>query len=76
VGRLPVVASVNQLNEDALIRVLCEPRNALIKQYEYLFGLNTVQLRVTQKALRAIARQSIEKQTGARGLRRIMVGLS
>ncbi|KAI8057862.1 P-loop containing nucleoside triphosphate hydrolase protein [Syncephalis plumigaleata] len=67
VGRLPVVASVNQLTEDALIRVLCEPRNALIKQYEYLFGLNTVQLRVTQKALRSIAQTN-----GARGLRRIM----
>ncbi|KAI9592369.1 P-loop containing nucleoside triphosphate hydrolase protein [Syncephalis fuscata] len=56
----------------SLIRVLCEPRNALLKQYEYLFGINNVQLRVTQGALRAIARQSIEKQTGARGLRRIM----
>ena len=73
VGRLPVVASVSQLSEEALVRVLCEPRNALIKQYECLFGLNTIQLRVTQAALRAIARQAIEKQTGARGLRRIMV---
>ncbi|RKP07986.1 P-loop containing nucleoside triphosphate hydrolase protein [Thamnocephalis sphaerospora] len=75
VGRLPVLASVGQLDEDALVRVLAEPKNALVKQYECLFGLNKVQLRITKAALRAIARQAIEKQTGARGLRRIMEGV-
>ena len=73
IGRLPVVASVNQLDETALVRILTEPRNSLVKQYQGLFGLGEVKIHFSQAALRTIARQAIEKQTGARGLRRIMV---
>ncbi|ORY08007.1 ClpX, ATPase regulatory subunit [Basidiobolus meristosporus CBS 931.73] len=75
VGRLPVVASVAQLDEAALVRVLTEPRNSLVKQYESLFDLNKVNLKFSNSALREIAKQAIEKQTGARGLRRIMENL-
>ncbi|KAJ1977434.1 ATP-binding protein [Dimargaris verticillata] len=72
VGRLPVVASVNPLDMAALIRVLTEPKNSLLKQYQGLFALHSIDLKFTDRALRAVARQAIEKQTGARGLRRIM----
>ncbi|GJJ74606.1 ATP-dependent Clp protease ATP-binding subunit ClpX [Entomortierella parvispora] len=75
IGRLPVVASVNQLDETALVRILTEPRNSLVKQYQGLFGLGEVKIHFTEAALRTIARQAIEKQTGARGLRRIMESL-
>ncbi|KAK9728623.1 ATP-binding protein [Basidiobolus ranarum] len=75
VGRLPVVASVAQLDEAALVRVLTEPRNSLVKQYESLFELNKVNLKFSNSALHEIAKQAIEKQTGARGLRRIMENL-
>lgn len=73
IGRLPVLASVNQLDETALVRILTEPRNSLVKQYQGLFGLGEVKIHFSQAALRTIAGQAIEKQTGARGLRRIMV---
>jgi len=73
IGRLPVVASVNQLDEAALVKILTEPRNSLVKQYQGLFGLGSVKIHFTKAALHGIARQAIEKQTGARGLRRIMV---
>lgn len=73
VGRVPVVANVNNLSVDDLVRVLKEPRNSLLKQYEGLFKLNNVTLRFSQNALKAIAAQALEKKTGARGLRRIMV---
>lgn len=72
VGRVPVVASVNNLEVDDLVRVLKEPKNSLLKQYEGLFKLNNVNLRFSQNALRAVAAQALEKKTGARGLRRIM----
>ncbi|KAI8595754.1 P-loop containing nucleoside triphosphate hydrolase protein [Dissophora ornata] len=72
IGRLPVVASVNQLDEDSLIRILTEPRNSLVRQYQGLFKLTDVKIRFSRPALQAIAMQAIEKQTGARGLRRIM----
>ncbi|KAG0169485.1 ubiquitin-specific protease doa4 [Apophysomyces sp. BC1015] len=72
VGRLPVLASVNPLSESDLIRVLTEPKNSLVKQYEGLFALNQVSIKFTKKALRSVARQAIDKQSGARGLRRIM----
>ncbi|KAJ2806347.1 ATP-binding protein [Coemansia guatemalensis] len=75
IGRLPVVTSVGALNKDALVRVLVEPRNALVRQYEALLALSGAQLRVTRPALYAIAQQAIDKQTGARGLRRIMENL-
>lgn len=73
VGRVPVVASVNNLQVDDLVRVLKEPKNSLLKQYEGLFKLNNVSLRFSQNALKAVASQALEKKTGARGLRRIMV---
>ncbi|OAD05252.1 hypothetical protein MUCCIDRAFT_141454, partial [Mucor lusitanicus CBS 277.49] len=75
VGRVPVVASVNNLRVDDLVRVLKEPKNSLLKQYEGLFKLNNVDLRFSQNALRAVAAQALEKKTGARGLRRIMENL-
>lgn len=74
VGRVPVVASVNNLQVDDLVRVLKEPKNSLLKQYEGLFKLNNVSLRFSQNALKSVASQALEKKTGARGLRRIMVG--
>lgn len=73
VGRLPVVASVSKLDEHALVRVLTEPKNSLLMQYQGLFAMNRIQLHFTHAALMAVARQAIQKQTGARGLRRIMV---
>jgi ATP-dependent protease Clp ATPase subunit len=73
IGRLPVVASVNHLDEAALVRILTEPRNSLVKQYQGLFGMAEIKIHFSQAALHAVAAQAIEKQTGARGLRRIMV---
>ncbi|KAI9470336.1 putative ATP-dependent Clp protease [Coemansia mojavensis] len=75
IGRLPVVTSVGALTRDALVRVLVEPKNALVRQYEALLQLSGAQLRMTRPALYAIAQQAIDKQTGARGLRRIMENL-
>ncbi|KAG0356860.1 hypothetical protein BG005_004191 [Podila minutissima] len=75
IGRLPVVAAVNHLDEQALVRILTEPRNSLVKQYQGLFGLGEVKIHFSMAALHAIAGQAIEKQTGARGLRRIMESL-
>ncbi|KAJ2491493.1 ATP-binding protein [Coemansia sp. RSA 2050] len=75
IGRLPVITSVGALSKDALVRVLVEPKNALVRQYEALLGLSGAQLHITRSALLTIAQQAIEKQTGARGLRRIMENL-
>ncbi|KAJ2704458.1 ATP-binding protein [Coemansia sp. IMI 203386] len=75
IGRLPVLTSVGALNKDALVRVLVEPKNALVRQYEALLALSGAHLHMTRSALYAIAQQAIEKQTGARGLRRIMENL-
>jgi ATP-dependent Clp protease ATP-binding subunit ClpX len=72
VGRLPVVATLDDLDEPALIQILTEPKNALIKQYQRLFELEGVKLTVAEEALRSIARRAIERKTGARGLRSIM----
>ncbi len=72
VGRLPVVATLDELTEDQLVKILVEPKNALTKQYEKLLALDDVKLRFTEGALRAIARKAIERKTGARGLRAIM----
>jgi ATP-dependent Clp protease ATP-binding subunit ClpX len=72
IGRLPVLTTLTELDEDALVRVLTEPRNALIKQYKKLFDLDDVKLTFTEDALRAIAHQGIERKTGARGLRAIL----
>ncbi len=72
VGRLPVVASLEDLDEGALIEILTQPKNALVKQYERLFEMEDVRLEFTEDALRAIAKKAIARKTGARGLRSIM----
>ena len=75
IGRLPIIATLNDLDEDALIKVLTEPKNALLKQYTTLFDMEDVKLTVNDEALSAIAKKAIERKTGARGLRAIMEGL-
>jgi len=72
VGRLPVIATLRDLDEDALVTILTKPKNALVKQYERLFELEDTQLNFTDDALRAIAKRAIKRKTGARGLRSIM----
>uniref|UniRef100_A0A7N8XRI8 Caseinolytic mitochondrial matrix peptidase chaperone subunit Xb n=1 Tax=Mastacembelus armatus TaxID=205130 RepID=A0A7N8XRI8_9TELE len=72
VGRLPVVVPLHSLDEDTLVRILTEPRNAVVPQYQALFSMDKCELTVTQDALRAIARMALERKTGARGLRSIM----
>jgi ATP-dependent Clp protease ATP-binding subunit ClpX len=72
VGRLPVITSVHNLDREALIRILTEPRNALVKQYRRLFELDGVDLEFTPDALEAVADQAILRGTGARGLRAIL----
>ncbi|MBA2848275.1 ATP-dependent Clp protease ATP-binding subunit ClpX [Thermosulfuriphilus ammonigenes] len=72
VGRLPVVATLDELTEDQLVRILKEPRNALVKQYIKLFEMDGIKLRFTDGALKAIAREAIKRKTGARGLRAIL----
>lgn len=75
VGRLPVVATLDELNESALIDILVRPKNALIKQYQKMFRLENVDLEVRDSALAAIARRAIKRRTGARGLRSIAESL-
>ncbi|XP_028812325.1 caseinolytic mitochondrial matrix peptidase chaperone subunit Xa isoform X1 [Denticeps clupeoides] len=72
VGRLPVVVPLHSLDEDMLVRILTEPRNALVPQYQTLFSMDKCELTVTHDALRAIARHALERKIGARGLRSIM----
>ncbi|MEO1407163.1 MAG: ATP-dependent Clp protease ATP-binding subunit ClpX [Pseudomonadota bacterium] len=72
IGRLPVIATLEDLEEDALVSILTEPKNALLKQYQRLFDMEDVQLTFTEEALNAVARRAIERKTGARGLRSIM----
>jgi len=72
VGRLPVIAVLDELDEDALIKILVEPKNAIVKQYSYLFSLDGIELEIETEALREIAKKSIERKTGARGLRTIL----
>ena len=72
IGRLPVITSVRQLDRDALVKILTEPRNALVKQYSKLFELDNVELEFSEDALEAIADQAVLRGTGARGLRAIM----
>ncbi|WP_410216545.1 ATP-dependent Clp protease ATP-binding subunit ClpX [Paracoccus sp. (in: a-proteobacteria)] len=72
VGRLPVIATLTDLDEEALIIILTKPKNALVKQYQRLFDLEGVQLTFTEDALTAIAKRAIKRKTGARGLRSIM----
>jgi ATP-dependent Clp protease ATP-binding subunit ClpX len=72
VGRLPVVATLGELGESALVRILTEPKNALVKQYQRLLSFDNVKLKFTDKAYTAIAREAIRRKTGARGLRAIL----
>lgn len=72
VGRLPVIATLEELDESALVRILVEPKNALIKQYARLFEMEGAELDVRETALRAIARKAMQRKTGARGLRTIL----
>lgn len=75
IGRLPVVATLSELDESALIQILNEPKNALTKQYQALFKLEGVELEFREEALRAIAKKAMERKTGARGLRSIVEGV-
>ncbi len=72
IGRLPVIVALHPLKEEALIRILSEPKNALIRQYQKLLGMDNVELVFAGKAVRAIAKKAIERNTGARGLRAII----
>ena len=72
VGRLPVITTLSQLNKDDMIRILKEPKNAIIKQYKALFDMDGVELEFDDSALEAVAEKTLEKKTGARGLRSIM----
>ncbi|GAB2181453.1 ATP-dependent Clp protease ATP-binding subunit ClpX [Denitratisoma sp. agr-D3] len=72
VGRLPVIATLQELDEAALVQILIEPKNALIKQYQKLFGMEGVELEIRPTAIQAIARRALKRKTGARGLRSIL----
>ncbi len=72
IGRLPMIATLEDLDEDALVQILTEPKNALVKQYERLFEMDETRLKFTKDALSAVARRAIERKTGARGLRSIV----
>ena len=75
VGRLPVLVTLNQLDEGALVRILTEPRNALVRQYERLLEMDGVELQFTEEALQAIAELALKRKSGARGLRAIIEGV-
>jgi ATP-dependent Clp protease ATP-binding subunit ClpX len=72
VGRLPVIATLGELTEDALVQILTEPKNALVKQYQRLFSMDGVELEIRPSALNAIATKALKRKTGARGLRSIV----
>ena len=72
VGRMPVIATLNDLNIEAMIKILSEPKNALIKQFKKLFELESVKLTFTEEALKSIANKAIKRKTGARALRSIL----
>ncbi len=72
VGRLPVIATLDEPDEETLVKILCEPRNALVKQYQKLFEMDDIDLNFTEDALRSVARKAIARKTGARGLRSIL----
>ena len=67
-----MIATLAELDEDALVNILTEPKNALVKQYQILFDMENVELEIEEEALRSIARQAMERKTGARGLRSIV----
>ena len=72
IGRLPVIATLEELNEDALVRILREPKNALVRQYQKIFDFENVKLKFTDGSLRAVAREALHRKSGARGLRAIL----
>jgi ATP-dependent Clp protease ATP-binding subunit ClpX len=72
VGRLPIIASLSEITEDDMVRILTEPKNSLVRQYKKLFAIDDVELNFEEDALRAIAQKAIKRKTGARGLRAIM----
>ena len=72
VGRIPVITALNALDEEALVRILREPKNSLLNQYKKLFDLDKVDLEFTEDALTAVAKKTLERKTGARGLRSIL----
>ena len=72
VGRLPVISTLHELDEEALVRILQEPKNALVNQYKYLFEIDSVDLSFRDEALKSIAKRAIARKTGARGLRSIL----
>ena len=75
VGRMPVITTLHPLDADALVRILTEPKNAILKQYVQLFELDGVKLEFTDDALRAVAQLTLKRETGARGLRSVMEGV-
>nr|WP_304439669.1 hypothetical protein [Brevundimonas sp. Root1423] len=75
IGRLPVLATLEDLDEEALVTILTEPKNALVKQYKRLFEMENVDLTFTDDALIAVAKKAITRKTGARGLRSILEGI-
>ena len=75
IGRLPVIATLEDLDEEALVKILIEPKNALVKQYQKLFDMEDVELAFSEEALSGIARKAIDRKTGARGLRSILEGI-
>ncbi len=72
IGRLPVIATLEELNEEALVRILREPKNALVRQYQKIFDFENVKLKFTEGSLRAVAREALHRKSGARGLRAIL----
>jgi ATP-dependent Clp protease ATP-binding subunit ClpX len=71
-GRIPIIASLNNLSEEALVRILTEPKNALVKQYKKLFEVEGVDLKFTEEAIRSISKDAMKRKSGARGLRAIL----
>jgi ATP-dependent Clp protease ATP-binding subunit ClpX len=72
IGRLPIIATLDDLSLDALVRILTEPKNALVKQYKKLFEIEDVALKFTEEALLAVAKDAVKRKSGARGLRAIL----
>ena len=75
IGRLPVTVALSELSEDALVRIIKEPKNSIIKQYETLFEMDSVELEVEEDAIHAVADKALQMNTGARGLRGIFEGI-
>ena len=72
IGRLPIVVGLDELTEDALVKIMTEPKNALVNQYKTMFGIDGVELEIKPEAVRAVAKKAMKLKTGARGLRTIM----